>query len=71
MCGKFESRFKGCDESTVNAAKSRRGGKIALSTPARSHPRDTSRGTTVRQTKRDEREDVVARVATELARIAA
>lgn len=32
MCGKFESRFKQCDESSVNDFNSRPPGKLRLST---------------------------------------
>jgi hypothetical protein len=32
MCGKFESRFKQCDESSVNDFNSRAPGKLRLST---------------------------------------
>jgi hypothetical protein len=32
MCGRFESRFKQCDESSVNDLNSRASGKLRLST---------------------------------------
>jgi hypothetical protein len=35
MCGRFESRFKQCDESGVNDFNSRAPGKLRLSTQVR------------------------------------